>query len=226
MTNTENEKQVTNLQMLEFDHHKFAVELCSGNVNVNLTQMAKPFGSLKKPNNWLRSEESKEYLKVLSTSQKREVRDLMDVKNGGANRGTWCTDYRIAMRFAQWLSPEFSIAVDEMLVNLLRGDSVLSKPFNGIEPAINQGKPWYNYLDVLESLGHSRRSGSVAARKRSFPEQFIKLFGRNFVSPDFCNYLKLNREAIQLRINFTETKLLSMGLNGITNTLNKCGGQA
>lgn len=197
-----NEKQVTNLQVVEIDHQKFAVELLNGNVNVNLTQMAKPFGSSKKPDNWLRLDESKSYLNVLSVSQKRDTVDLVKVKQGGQNQGTWCTDYRIAMRFAQWLSPEFSIYVDELLVNLLKGDSVLAKPFNGVEPAISKGKPMYNYLDVLESLGKSRKSGSVAARKRLFPQHFTKLFGRNFITPEFCNFLKTQSDNHQLKIDF------------------------
>ena len=45
-----NEKHV-NMQMVEFNHNKFAVELMSGNMSVNLTQMAKPYGSAKKPDN-------------------------------------------------------------------------------------------------------------------------------------------------------------------------------
>ena len=197
-----NEKKATNLQLVEIDHQKFAVELLNGNVNVNLTQMAKPFGSSKKPDNWLRSEESKSYLNAISVSQKRELNDLVKVKNGGTNRGTWVTDYRIAMRFAQWLSPEFSIAVDGLLVDLMRGDSVVAKPFNGVEPAISQGKAWYNYLDVLQSLGYSRQSGSVTVRKRLFPQHFTLLFGRNFVTFEFCQFLKQRKDAYQLTLDF------------------------
>lgn len=196
-----NEKHLT-MQMVEIDHSKFAVEILSGNASVNLTQMAKPFGRSKKVDNWLKTQESKDYLNVLSVSLKIDTVDLVKVKRGGQNQGTWCNDYRIAMRFAQWLSPEFSIMVDEMLVNLLRGDSVLAKPFNGVEPAIHQGKPWYNYRDVLVTLGYSRSSGSVSARKAAFPQHFAKLFGRNFISLAFCQFLQQRREAIQLTLNF------------------------
>ena len=53
--------------------------------------------------------------------QKCNLADLIEVRNGGVpgTNGTWCRDYRIALRFAQWLSPEFSIKVDEAIL----GDS-------------------------------------------------------------------------------------------------------
>ncbi len=197
-----NEKKAMNLQLVEIDHQKFAVELQNGNMSINLTQMAKPFGAKKNPGQWLRTDESKSYIELLSVMQKCTTADLLKVKQGGQNQGTWCTDYRIAMRFAQWLDPRFALMVDEMLVNLLRGDALLVKPFNGVEPAIFEGKAWYNYLDVLESLGYSRRSGSVAVRKRLFPKHFAKLFGRNFVSFDFCQFLRQRRDAYQLTFDF------------------------
>jgi len=195
-------KKATNLQVVEIDHQKFAVELLNGNMNINLTQMAKPFGSSKKPAHWLRTDESKSYLRLLSVVRKCDTADLLRVKQGGQNQGTWCTDYRIAMRFAQWLDPRFALMVDELLMNLYRGDSVLAKAFNGVEPAIHQGKAWYNYLDVLQSLGYSRRSGSVNVRRQQFPQHFTKLFGRNFVTIEFCQFLKNRRDAFQLVFDF------------------------
>lgn len=52
--------------------------------------------------------------------QKCNLADLIEVRNGGVpgTNGTWCRDYRIALRFAQWLSPEFSIKVDEAILGL------------------------------------------------------------------------------------------------------------
>ncbi|HAQ21127.1 MAG TPA: hypothetical protein DCR40_18120 [Prolixibacteraceae bacterium] len=208
-----NEKQATNLQVVELNHQKFAVELQNGNMSINLTQMSQPFGRSKRPLNWLITQESKDYLNALSVAKKIATAELVKVKQGGQNQGTWVTDYRIAMRFAQWLSPEFSIAVDEILVNLLRGDALLVKPFNGVEPTIHQGKSWYNYLDVLVSLGYSRNSGSVAVRKRLFPQHFAKLFGRNFITPVFCNFLKSKKDAVQLVLDFTANHKVIGGLS-------------
>ncbi|MDR2086890.1 MAG: KilA-N domain-containing protein [Dysgonamonadaceae bacterium] len=142
------------VQIFHIDHNDFAAEVADGNVSVNLTQMAKPFGKSKQPIHWLKTREAREYItalisyrsmqnsrlrkSILTDTQKVDnskvgkstllqkmklTEGLITVKNGGAKgeHGTWAHDYRIVMRFAQWLSPEFSIKVDELLVSLLRG---------------------------------------------------------------------------------------------------------
>jgi len=121
MNNEKNAKQFKELQVVEIDQNKFAIQMTNGNINVNLSNMAKPFGAAKKPANWLRTKESKEYINALPDSHICASADLVKVMKGGNpdEQGTWANDYRIAMRFAQWLSPEFAIKVDEMLLNML-----------------------------------------------------------------------------------------------------------
>ena len=116
------------LEMVKVNQSRFAAEILSGNASINLTQMAKPFGKSAKPDNWLRTEEAKRYIKAISVSQKCDTADLIEVRYGGKpeNQGTWCKDYRIAMRFAQWLSPEFSIKVDEEMLRLLSGKRIVA----------------------------------------------------------------------------------------------------
>ena len=62
--------------------------------------------------------------------QKCNLADLIEVRNGGVpgTNGTWCRDYRIALRFAQWLSPEFSIKVDEAILGLLTASRGQARP--------------------------------------------------------------------------------------------------
>lgn len=110
-----------------------AVVRQADNCLVNLTEMAKPFGEEKKPANWLRLSSTKEYLAALSKlifSQSAKTRSgkLIFTRNGGipGTNGTWCTDYRVAMRFAQWLSPKFSVKVDDILVKIARGEVFLT----------------------------------------------------------------------------------------------------
>lgn len=197
-----NENKAMSLQMVEIDHQKFAVELMSDNVKVNLTQMSKPFGSSKRPQLWLRTNEAQSYLNVVTDALKCASADLVQVKKGGRDQGTWVTDYRVAIRYAQWLDPMFAFQVDKMLVDLMRGDSALYKPFNGINPIIIEGKAYYYQVAVLKSLGFSTRSGMVSKRKRKFPQHFVKVYGRNFVTIEFCNYLKNRKAIVQLDIDF------------------------
>jgi len=121
MTYKKEGEQAKNLQLVEIGHNKFAVELHEGNVRVNLTKMAKPFG--KTPKDWLKSQPAKDYLNAISDRTIIPSADLVQIRKGGSadEQGTWANDYRIAMRFAQWLSVDFSIQVDDMLVNMMRG---------------------------------------------------------------------------------------------------------
>ena len=195
--------------MVELNHQQFSVELMSDNVNVNLTQMAKPYGSSKRPVDWLKTDDACQYIDILSEVKNLTSEELVIVKKGGVpgNQGTWCTDYLIAVRFAQWLDPRFAIQVDQLLVDLMRGDLALYKPFNGIMPIVVNGKAYYYQQAVLQSLGFSTRSGMVSRRKRRFPQHFIKLYGRNFVTIEFCHYLKNRRAIVQLDIDFEAATL-------------------
>lgn len=197
-------ERTASLQMAEINHHHFAVELLNSNVSVNLTQLSKPFGRMKRPEQWLRTQDSKDYLDTLSVAQKCATDELLFIKHGGnfKTQGTWTTDRRIAIRFAQWLDPKFAIAVDELLVRLLTRQAIFTQDFNGVPPVASGGKLWYNYLDVLVSLGYSRRSGSVSKRRKLTPWHFAKFYGRNFITMGYCNYLKQRRESTQLTFNF------------------------
>lgn len=106
-----------------------------------------------------------------------------------------------ADRFTNWVAGEVLPQIRKT------GSYSIFKTFRGVEPVIHQGKAWYNYLDVLQSLGYSRRSGSVAVRKQQFGQHFVKLFGRNFVTPNFCEYLKARFNYRQLEINFLQGNL-------------------
>lgn len=183
-----NENKALRLEVVEADHHAFAAEILRGNANVNLSQMAKPFG--KRVNNWLRTEETKSYLHEMSVALKSVTADLVQVRQGGTPelQGVWCSDYRIAMRFAQWLSPKFSIAVDDVLVKLIFGEAQLTEPVNGVEPLIYGGKMWYNYRDALRSMGASTR-GSTSRRKAKSPGHFKVIYGQNFITSEYFRLL-------------------------------------
>jgi len=102
---TQRSKIGEQIQMVEINHNSFAVEVRNGNVCVNLTKMAKPFE--KRVETWLKTREARNYLDALSVTLKSVTTDLVKVTRGGKSelQGTWAYDYRIAMRFAQWLFP-------------------------------------------------------------------------------------------------------------------------
>lgn len=164
------------IETVVVDGKEMAIERRSDNVWVNMTQMARPFGRSKRPDNWLKTKEAKEYLTVLSVSTKIDTADLVIVKQGGTpeEQGTWCTDYRIAMRFAQWLDVKYSIQVDNLLVQIANGEKIVSDvlPFDG-KNYISQS----DYCRTLECNYHS-----FFGLKSHFPTEYIYVFGVWYVS--------------------------------------------
>ena len=148
MMNSKNASKAMRLEMVEVDHNRFAAEILRGNARINMTQMAKPFE--KTPKDWLRTSEANDYISVIAVRLKCLTAELVEVRQGGTPemQGTWCNDRRIALRFAQWLSPEFSVAVDDALMRLMLGEAVYAEPVNGVEPII-----------------HFRRQGVVQLRR-------------------------------------------------------------
>ncbi len=95
---------------------------------VNATEMAKPFG--KSANHWLRNQQTQEFLSELSTLRNRNLTDLVQVTNGGTDRGTWLHE-DVALEFARWLSPKFAIWCNDRIKELLtKGTTSLQSPTN------------------------------------------------------------------------------------------------
>ena len=126
----QNFNEASSLELVKVNGSRFAAEVLNGNARINLTQMSKPFGESCKPSKWLRTDEAKRYLNAIAVGQKCPTADLLEVRQGGdpLEQGTWCRDYRIALRFAQWLSPEFSIKVDEAILGLLTASRGQARP--------------------------------------------------------------------------------------------------
>lgn len=173
-------REAKSLTMVEVDHNRFAAEILSGNARVNLTAMAKPFGKL--PKDWLRTTEAKDYLQALAVRRKSLTADLVEVRQGGTpeEQGTWCNDYRIALRFAQWLSAEFSVACDDALLRIVYGKAVSLaaeeidyKGERVVDARDNEtewvellgtevksveigGEKWYSLADVSRAVGNKK----------------------------------------------------------------------
>ena len=205
MNVTKNES-AARVEVLNVQHSRFVAEIIKGNARVNLTMMSKPFGKEKKSVFWLRTKESIDYINALSEVQKCTTADLLQVRKGGTQetQGTWCNDYRIALRYAQWLSPEFSIAVDDMLLKMMFGDAVMAEVINGVSPIILEGCLWYNYCDVLRSFGLKPHSPSK--RRTKLPISFRLIYGRNFVTREYFKMLQkyYDYKNCQLSLTFND----------------------
>ncbi len=110
----------------------------NGSVLLNATQMAKAFG--KTPKDWLRLQSTEEFINALKISQKADVPTglfdeneitLIQVINGGSNRGTWMQE-DVALEFSRWLSPGFAIWTNKHIKELLlKGSTAIVKETKG-----------------------------------------------------------------------------------------------
>lgn len=101
-------------------YNGYEVELTkneNGIVYVNLTEVAKAFPN-KNLTSIVNSQEIKEYCETLSKLKNFSLADLLIVKRGGSDNGTWAHQ-KVALRVAQKLSPEFAIMVDTWIEELL-----------------------------------------------------------------------------------------------------------
>ncbi|EHQ41491.1 KilA-N domain-containing protein [Myroides odoratus] len=92
--------------IFQYNNQNITFQLGNGDVMVNATQMAKPFGKTTK--DYLKTQSTNELLQALSSRRKILLTDLVVVTNGGSNPGTWMHE-DIALDFAQWLSIDFKL---------------------------------------------------------------------------------------------------------------------
>lgn len=112
----------------KFDYEGNAIAFANGeNVMVNATQMARKFG--KRPQNWLKTQQAKEFLDEMSKALKRALPDLVQVTNGGKKdeHGTWMHE-DVALEFARWLSPKFAIWCNARIKELVRTGFTTAAP--------------------------------------------------------------------------------------------------
>ncbi len=94
-------------------------------VMVNATQMAEYFG--KRPIDWLKYNQSQEFLSELSKVRNVTLADLVQVTKGGNKSGTWMHE-DVAMEFARWLSPAFAIWCNDRIKELLQYGMTATQP--------------------------------------------------------------------------------------------------
>ena len=80
--------------------------------------------------------------------------------------------------------------------------------WEGVPTLVLDGQVYVNYKSALRILGYSTGSGLVAKRKRTYPAMFAKIFNQNFITVDYAELLKSNKQlmARQLELQFENTR--------------------
>lgn len=203
------------IELVQVDGKELAIERQGENCWVNLTEMAKPFG--KRPVDWLKQQYVKDYLQSLADeiNDQKDVRpfgsdqsdvchftpitpeDLIIVRKGGGRKGeagTWCTDYRIAMRIAQWLDTRFSVKVDTLLVRIANGELIV----NDSSLFRLGGEQWVSCNDYCKAFGKSMHSfyGLIG----NYPQSFCNWKGQWYMSRELFNMKEKQMQYEQIRM--------------------------
>lgn len=116
----------SNLTIFNYEGNNVTFYKKDGILFINATEMAKPFGSSKRPANWLKTSLAINYINEVSDATKIASADLQRVTRGnfqGGQQGTWLQE-DVALAFAQWLSPKFHLWCNRKIKELLTNGSV------------------------------------------------------------------------------------------------------
>lgn len=171
------------------------------NVMVNATQMAKPFS--KQPIDWLKTNQSKEYIETFSKLKIISLADLVQVIKGGNNSGTWMHE-DVALEFARWLSPAFAIWCNDRIKELLK---------TGVTTVSNDDEAIAYAMQVL-----NRRLEQAKAEKKQLEQQNAKLQPK----ADFADAAFATDDKVDIGMSAKILKL-GFGRNTLFDKLRKAG---
>ena len=107
------------IQIINYAYENNPIQfMINDSVMISATKMAKPFGENKKPAFWLKTQQANEFINELSKLRKSNLTDLVQVRYGGLNPGTWFHE-DVALEFARWLAPAFAIWCNDRIKEIL-----------------------------------------------------------------------------------------------------------
>lgn len=131
---------------------------------VNATEMAKPFGKLVA--DWTRQKSTEEFLTSLSAVRGIPISALIQsVKGGNSVQGTWMHE-DVALEFARWLSPAFSIWCNDHIKELLT---------TGVTTASDDDAAIAHAMEILNRrLEQAKAEKQLLEEKNRLQEQVIQ----------------------------------------------------
>lgn len=156
----------TNLTVFKYEGKDVSFLPQDNNTLINATEMARVFG--KFPKDFLKTQQTKEFISALTSRTKIPLADLLIVKNGGENNGTWMHE-DLAMEFARWLSPDFSIWCNDRIKELMR-HGITAMPSTIDDILANPD----NFLRAVAAVKEERaKNAALLAERQAMQQQLI-----------------------------------------------------
>lgn len=119
----------TEIKIFQYQQNSVTFQLDNGDVMVNLTEMAKPFG--KDPFGFLRTDQTQRFIEALEESLTPQI--CVIKTEVGKQGGTWAHQ-KLALKFAGWLDPRFELWVYDRIDELLRHGATVINPDDLLNP--------------------------------------------------------------------------------------------
>lgn len=161
-------------------------KMVGGHVYANATSMCKVFNKL--PKDWLKTEQTQEYISELERKEK-SPNGLVEIVQGGraSEQGTWIHE-KLILDLARWLNVKFRVWCDEQIATLLREGEVKIKPVSETQIKNLEIRERYSKVKMAEALkslipyAHSERykeiliaeSAKVLTGKEILPPQEVE----------------------------------------------------
>jgi phage antirepressor YoqD-like protein len=133
-------------QIFNYNGNNITFQIGNGDVMVNATEMAKPFG--KRPNDYLGLPSTKNLIEAITRKNGIDDYQAVTTIRGGLNPSTFLHE-DIALDFAQWLSVDFKLWCNDRIKELLKHG--LTATPGTIEDLLNNPDTLIKTLEVLKS---------------------------------------------------------------------------
>ena len=144
-----------NVQIFNYKESAVTFFNKEGNLMVNATQMAEPFG--KRVKDWLKNKQTTQLINTISDGRIIPSAELVKViKGGNKHQGTWLHE-DLALVFAQWLSPHFYLWCNDRIKELLQHGATAVNPNDLLDPDY--------VIGVLTALKKERSLKAAAQQK-------------------------------------------------------------
>ena len=150
-----------------FDYNGSQITFFKGkDVLINLTDVAKAFPD-KNLTQIINSQEIQDYLQSLSKLQNYSLADLVQVRRGGNNPGTWANQ-KVALRVCQKFSSDLSVWVDTKIEELLT---------TGVATINNEDETIINAISILQKRldSKSQQVQMLEGENQVYREEITKL---------------------------------------------------
>lgn len=170
-------------EIIKFDYNGNQIPFENGsNVMVNLTAMAKAYPD-KNLTQIVNSQEIKEYCASLSKLQNYSLADLLQVRRGGDNPGTWAHRL-VAIRVAQKLNSDLAVWVDMRIEELLTtGNTSLQPQLPNFNNPAEAARAWADQYEKNQTLAlevqHQQETIELQQQEltQSAPKKYLFSFG-------------------------------------------------